>query len=287
MRTLPSLASLFLLSLSATQAAQTVSFWSASGSSQDLNDALNGATIFDHLGSSDYSGYIGELILMPTEPAFLSEAAVDARGMAIADSDGTFAGTRGFVGFCIDSETNFEVSSDLSVTYNYQPMGFSAAENRYSTESVNLYVAGGLKRAAYLLENYFDAAQGSGSLGGASLQAGIWGTLYDLNPDLSTGIGNYYIRNNVGITQKDGEANEIISRVNTWYAEAEANNWGGADYNPDENVLFWIDPEGTQENQSIMTLRTEGIPFDLVPEPGVAVMMIGGLGLLTLSRRRP
>ncbi|MGB6223372.1 hypothetical protein [Haloferula sp.] len=272
---------------SISDAAQTVNFWSAQGDSTDVNAALFGGTVFDHLGGSNYSGYIGEMALIPTEPGILSDAAPGARGMASMDGDGLYGGARGFVGFCIDSETPFLTSSSLSDTFDYQPLSFAAANSRFQADGVNFYISGSLKRAAYMIETFYDDARAAGELGGASLQAGIWEVLYDANPSVSSESGNYYIRNNIGLTQQQNDSNAIIALVNSWFTQAESDNWGGTDYAPDDSVIFWVNSENSQTNQSIISLRVEGTPLISVPEAGSSIMLLGSLSLLMMNRRRP
>ena len=280
------LSALFLALISNSQAAQTLAFLSDKGTSTDVNEALRGVTIPDSLSGNDYYGYVGELILIPQDSGILAEATADTKGIATSDADGIFGGARGFVGFCIDSETPFLTSSSLGETFAYQPLSFEAANARFQTDSVDQYLNGGLKRAAYMIETFYDAASAGGDFEAGALQISIWGALYDIDPDVSTGSGNYYVRNTIGSPQTQSTSNDLINLVNGWYSQAAADDWGGPDYNPDENVVFWVDPDDATSNQSIITLRVDGTPVDFVPEPGVSLTLLSSLSMLMLIRCR-
>lgn len=268
-----------------------VQFWTASGNSSDVNGALDGRTVADRLGANSYNGYVGEMILMPSDPNYLGGLAPDAPGIVEADSDGAYAGVRGMVGFCIDSETAFQVSSGALDLKTYVPHDFAAANSRYngvnngSGNGVPFYRDGGLLRAAYLIDKFYEAAHAAGDTEAAALQAAIWEVLYDANPSVSTGDGNYYVRNNTGSFATNTVSNSIIAITNTWFTAANADNWGGSGYDPTGRVIFWLDPTDTDNNQSIITLN----PFQGVvpiPEPGTPMVLALGAALLLFRRQR-
>ena len=268
-----------------------VQFWTASGNSSDVDAVLDGRTVADRLGSNSYSGYVGEMILMPSDPNYLGGLAPDAPGIVVADGDGAYSGVRGIVGFCIDSETAFQVSSGALDLKTYVPHDFAAANSRYngvnngSGNGVPFYRDGGLLRAAYLIDSFFESAHAAGETEAAALQAAIWEVLYDATPDVTTGSGNYYVRNNTGSSTTNAVSNSIITITNGWFATADAENWGGAGYDPSDRVIFWLDPTDTDNNQSIITLN----PFQgavPIPEPGTPMGVVFGAALLLIRRRR-
>lgn len=274
------------LSLTAVGHAQSLEFWTAAGSSSSVDAALDGASISDHLVTSDYSGFVGEVGLMPTTPGALSSVAPGTPGTFEGDSGGLFSGTRGLVGFDIDSETPFHASASLGETHIYQALDFASANAIFQADGVSHYIAGRLLRAAYLLENYYATASSGNHLDAAAMQAAIWEVLYDLVPNVGTGEGNYYVRNNVGSSIQQDEANAVIATANAWIAEAELNNWGGPGYDPGNRVIFWLDPNHTANKGSVITLNPSGSSLILVPEPSTALLALFGLGAAVLRRRR-
>lgn len=268
-----------------------VQFWTASGNSSDVNGALDGRTVADRLGANSYNGYVGEMILMPSDPNYLGGLAPDAPGIVVADSGGAYSGVRGIVGFCIDSETAFQVSSGALDIKNYVPYDYAAANSRYngvnngSGNGVPSYRDGGLLRAAYLIDKFYESAHAAGDNEAAALQAAIWEVLYDANPSVATGNGNYFVRNNTGNFATNAVSNSIIAIANTWISTANADNWGGSGYDPTGRVIFWLDPTDTDNNQSIITLN----PFQGVvpiPEPGTPIAVAFGAAVLLLRRHR-
>lgn len=272
--------------MSAVYGAQTITFWSAPGNSSHVDGSLDGTSVPDHLNGSSYTGYVGEMLLIPEDSGYLGGVSSGARGMATADSDGLFGAARGYVGFCIDSDTAFLSSSNLSNTFEYQPLSFEQANARYLVDGVSSYLNGGLKRASYLLERFYDEAHAGGDLTAAALQVAIWEVLYDGSADVSEGAGNYYVRSNSGISILDDRADSVTATASGWFAQAAADDWGGAGYNPDENVIFWVDPDFAGHNQSIISLRVQDSGLTIVPEPGSAVLagLAAAVGLL--RRRR-
>jgi hypothetical protein len=228
------------------------------------------------------------MILMPTDPNLLGGLAPNAPGLVVADAGGTYSGVRGIVGFCIDSETSFQTSSSNADVKTYVAHSYTAANSRYngvnngSGNGVPFYRDGGLLRAAYLMDKFYESAHAAGETEAAALQAAIWEVLYDANPDVETGNGNYYVRNNTSNSGTNAVSNSIIAITDTWFATANADNWGGSGYDPTGRVLFWLDPTDTDFNQSIITLN----PWQSVPEPSVSLTLCIGFGLGLLSRRR-
>ncbi len=251
----------------------------------------DGAVVADHLATNIYEGYIGELVIMPTNSDFLGSLQTDAPGLVEADSDGVYSGVRGIIGYCIDSETVFRTSFSRADTNSYSPLNYTDANNRYnginngSGNGVAFYRNGGLLRAAYLMDKFYESAHAGGNNRAAALQTAIWEVLYDGNLSVSTGNGNYYVRNNTGNTGIDDRSNSIINITNGWFAEANADNWGGANYDPTDRVIFWLDPTDTDNNQAIITLN----PFAGVvpiPEPGMPSLVTLGAGILMFLRKR-
>ncbi len=271
--------------------AAQVEFWTLSGNSSDVNASADGRTVADRLNSNSYNGYVGEMVLMPTDSALLDGLPTDAPGLIEADGTGEYAGVRGIVGFCIDSETSFRNSGDRFDFNSYVPLDYNEANNRYngvnngSGNGVASYRNGGLLRAAYMIDKFYEEAHQAGNSQSAALQTAIWEVLYDANPDVGTGNGNYYVRNNTGDDDTDRVSNRIIGITDTWFAAAEADNWGGPNYDPTGRVIFWLDPTDTDNNQSIITLN----PWDGVapiPEVGTSFSLVFGIGILLTLRRR-
>lgn len=268
-----------------------VEFWTLSGNAGDVNGAADGYNVRDRLNSNNYSGYVGEMVLMPTDSNFLGSLAVDAPGLIEADSNGNYSGVRGIVGFCIDSETGFNTSSTNMDFNSYVPLDYTAANNRYnginngSGNGVAFYRDGGLLRAAYLMDKFYDSAHAAGNAQAAALQTAIWEVLYDANPSVDTGDGAYYVRNNTGSGTANGRSNDIIGITDTWFGAADADNWGGASYDPTDRVIFWLDPTDTDNNQSIITLNPFEGPVP-VPEVETSIALVFGISVLLFSRRR-
>ncbi len=179
--------------------AQTYEFNAAVGSSLTVNGALDGTTVADHYWGSDYSGYVGELALVFANQGELPGDIGVPRGTFLGDSGDTYAGSLGLVVFCLDSETTFNTSSNASQTYTYEAYAWQAAETRFMSEGVDGYNAGGLLKAAYLIEQYYDIAHDGGDLGAAALQSAIWEVVTDAVPSVADGDGNYYVRTDTGI----------------------------------------------------------------------------------------
>lgn len=265
--------------------ATPVSFWSQSGSNSSVNEALDGMTVADQLGLNPYNGYIGEMVLMPTDLNTLAALAADTAGIVTADNGGTFSGKRGLAAFCIDSETSFKTSASLAQTYSYEAFTFSAANSRYLDENVPYYNSNGLKRAAYLLENNYSAAHAGGNTQAAALQAAIWEVLYDADPSVTLGSGEYYIRTNTGNSSAKARAVEVRDQANAWLEAASAAQWGGDSYDPAKRVMFWLDPTAVNLDQSVITLNP-GSSFQAIPEPRSEILIAGALGMTLLFRRR-
>jgi len=268
-------------------AGQTFNFNGVSGVNSSTDGSIDGWTLADHYGGSDYSGYVGELSLIFSNQNDVAGGIGVPRGTFLGDVDGSYAGDLGLVVFCLDSETGFGSSSSPSQTFQYQAYNAGAAESRYLAEGVNGYRVGGLLRAAYLIENFYDVAHGGGDLEASALQAAIWEVLTDATPDLSTGSGNYYVRDTTGSGLLDQRSSDVISLTAQWFAAAEAASWGGPGYDPGDRVAFWLDPEDVLQNQSVIALNPDAMSVTLVPEPGSALLVVLGAGGLLARRRRP
>ena len=266
--------------------AAPINYWSQAGNHSTVNGALDGATVADQLGLNSYNGFIGELVVMPTDASRLSGVASGTSGMVTADSDGIFSGKRGLAGYCIDSATSFNVSTSLGETYTYESYSYVAANARYLSENVAYYNDGGLKRAAYLMETFYATAHTGGDLEAAALQAAIWEVLYDGTPSVTLNSGDYFIRTNTGNNAARNLAAQVRNQANTWLGSAAAAGWGGASYDPGNNVLFWLNPTALNINQSIITLNPTGSAITAVPEPRSWVVIAAGVGMLGLVRRR-
>lgn len=284
MRFLPVLSAV-LLGSATFSAAQTYQFNGISGINSATDGSIDGWTVADQFGSNQYSGYVGELALIFANQNDVPGGIGVPRGTFLGDAGDTYAGDLGLVVFCIDSETAFGNSGSPAQTFTYEAYAWGAAENRYLSEGVSSYQLDGLLRAAYLLETYYDEAHDGGDLGASALQAAIWEVLADASPDLSTGSGMYFVRNNTGSTTLNQRSNDIISLTSGWFAAAEAAGWGGPDYDPEGRVAFWLDPDNVTFNQSVISLVPTGMDVILVPEPGSALLLLLG-GVVTLLRRR-
>ncbi len=273
---------LFGLTTCGDLAAQ-IEFWSRSGTS-DVDGATDGTTIADQLSSNTYQGYAGEMVLMPTDPSLLDGFAPGTPGIIEGDAGDTYAGVKGLVGFCIDSETSFRTSSDQSERFSYSSHTYAQANARYISDGAAFYRPGGLLRAAYLMDKFYVQAHAAGDIEAASLQAAIWEVLYDANPNVSSGQGNYYVRNDAGSTLT-GRSAQIAAQTSAWFSAANSDNWGGASYDPDDKVVFWLDPNDTNNNQSIITLNpwAGAVP---VPESGVPALLIISGAVWAFRRER-
>lgn len=276
-----------ILGISCLQAAPS-SFFAQSGNHSSLNGALDGTTVADQLGLSPYDGFVGELALIPVDSSALASVPSGTAGMITADNGGTFSNRRGLAGFCIDSETGFLTSSSSSSSQHrsYEALSFSSANARYLSEGTHYYLADGLKRAAYLLENFYNSAHNGSDVEAAALQSAIWEVLYDSNPNVSLNQGNYFIRTDVGNNSAKNTAKDVAAQANSWLTAAKNANWGGSTYDPANRVLFWLDPNNSQLNQSIITLNPANWTPTPVPEAEGVALFAGSFGLLLLVRRR-
>jgi hypothetical protein len=249
-----------------------------------VDGSLNGWDVADQYGVNQYQGNIGHLGLIPGQVTGSPTIDPNAIGTFLGDPNDTYDGRAGLVGFCIDSETSL-VGAGTGQLVDYEAYTWDAAETRYLVEGVSGYRPGGLRRAAYLLENFFVESEVLGSLGAASMQAAIWEVLTDESPSLALNDGNYFVRNNTGDATLDSRSNQIVAQTANWFASAEADNWGRADYEPGGGIVFWLDPEATSANQSVITFNGFSSGLDAIPEPHVAFLGFAGL-LLSLRRRR-
>lgn len=264
---------------------QVFQFNSRSGVNSDTDGSLDGWTIADRLGGVDYSGYAGELSLIFANEDDLPTGLGVPRGTFLGDAEGAYADRLGLVVFCTDPNTGFLDSSSPAESFAYRPLALAAAESRYLSEGVAGYIAGGLKRAAYLIETFFDGAHAAGDREAAALQAAVWEVLTDSTPNLATGAGNYFLRNDTSQSILNLRSDEMIALTNSWFASAAADEWGGPDYDPGSRVVFWLDPTNVHLNQTVMSLNPDAATFSLVPEPSSGLLAMLGV-FVGLTRRR-
>ncbi len=255
-----------------------------SGQVGSVNGSLNGWSVADHYGTSNYQGFIGDLGLMFVDDGSLPPIDTQSAGIFTGDSGDTYDGRLGINAFCIDSETGF-VGAGSGTVVEYSAHSLGAAEARYLAEGVDGYRAGGLKRAAYLVQNYYEASRASGDLGASALQAAIWEVLTDEVASVATGDGNYYVRDNTSNGTLNSRSTQVVSLTSQWFNEAEIADWGGEDYDPGDDVVFWLDPEGLSENQSVISLNPWGAELSVVPEPALAMLVVFGMAPLVRRRR--
>jgi len=261
-------------------------FKSVAGNQSTVDGSLNGWTVSDHYGTSDHNGFVGDLGLIFDNQDEVASVAGTPVGTFRGDVGELYDGLLGVHAFCTDSETSF-VGSGADTVQSYQAHNLASAEQRFLDENVAGYMSGGLKRAAYLLETYYasEVALG-GDLESATMQSLIWEVLTDSSPDLSTGTGNYYLRNNTGNTMRDSRANSMIDLGNSWLADAVSNDWGGASYDPGNRVIFWQDPTALTLNQSVISLNVPELGIVIVPEPSSVLMFLMGGAMLFRRQRR-
>lgn len=275
---------LICLLLPIVEVSAQVDFWSISGQSVEVTAVVDGYDVADRLGSNDYNGYVGELVIAPTDPSLLGGLPASTLGIIETSSGGAYDSVRGLVGFCIDSETGFQTSSGLLDSKSYMALNYEEANSRYIEDGVSQYRPGSLLRAAYLIDRFYEEVHAGGDLEAAALQTAIWEVMYDATPNVGTGIGNYYVRNNTRNGTLNARSNEIIAQTTLWFNEAEADNWGGAGYDPSNRVIFWVDPNNANNNQSIITLNP-GNSITTVPEMDTVVLSVIGIPLLLIRRR--
>lgn len=273
------------LLVSASVHGQTFQFNSISGVNSATDDAIDGWAVSDEFLGSPFQGYAGELSLIFANPEDVPGGIGTPRGTFRGDLGGAYSDQLGLVVFCIDPNIQFPNSANPSQSFTYAAHGLEAAEGRYLSEGVAGYRAGGLLRAAYMIETFYDQAHAGGDLEAAALQAAIWEVLTDGTPDLSLGQGNYFLRDNTGSSGSNLRSQQMISLTNSWFANAVAANWGGAGYDPGNRVAFWLDPSNIQANQSVISLNPDPASMALVPEPGSGLLVMVG-GLMLSSRRR-
>jgi hypothetical protein len=256
-----------------------------SGVNSSTQGALDGWSIADQLGGRPYSGYAGEMALIFANESDVPDGLGVPRGTFLGDSSGSYADDLGLVVYCIDLNTEFKNSVNPSDVFLYEAHTLESAESRYLAEGVNGYRSGGLKRAAYLIENYYDSAHAAGDLAAASLQAAIWEVLTDTVPSLVPDDGDYSLRNDTIDSVLNLRSNQMVALTNAWFAAADAAKWGGADYDPGNRVAFWLDPSSVHVNQSVISINPDPEAFELVPEPSSGLLVMLG-GLVSAFRRR-
>lgn len=281
--------SIFLLMLTLLMSGvgygQRFEFNSVSGVNSATDDSIDGWSISDSFLGDEFSGYSGELALIFANDEDVPGGIGTPRGTFRGDTGAAYAGRLGLVVFCADPSTEFRSSSSPSVKFTYEAHSLASAERRYLTEGVSGYRAGGLLRAAYLIENFYDQAHAAGDAQAASLQSAIWEVLTDTTPSLSPGEGNYFLRNDTGLAVIDLRSDEMIAVTNSWFAAAIADDWGGPSYDPGNRVAFWLDPTNVNLNQSVISLNPDTDALILVPEPSSALLVMLG-GLMLVGRRR-
>ncbi|MGB6222034.1 PEP-CTERM sorting domain-containing protein [Haloferula sp.] len=273
------------LLLSGVAYGQRFEFNSVSGVNSATDDSIDGWSISDTFLGQEFNGYSGELALIFANDEDVPGGIGTPRGTFRGDTGGAYAGKLGLVVFCTDPNTEFKSSSSPSVKFTYEAHSLSSAERRYLTEGVSGYRAGGLLRAAYLIETFYDQAHAAGDLQAASLQSAIWEVLTDGTPSLAPGQGNYFLRNDTGLGVIDLRSDEMIAETNSWFAAAIADDWGGAGYDPGNRVAFWLDPTNVNLNQSVISLNPDTNSLILVPEPSSALLVMLG-GVMLAGRRR-
>ena len=263
---------------------QTYGYETVSGYLSSVNGALDGTTVADHYRGNNYQGFVGELGLIFADQSVVSGVSGVPSGTFRGDASDLYSGELGLVVFCIDSETQFMGAGSQQVQL-YQGHSLAAAEARYIGDGVSGYLPGGLRRAAYLLDRHYAEAHAAGDLGAAAMQAAIWEVLTDSNPNVATGAGGYYVRNNTGDSTLNSRANQIIDLTGQWFVSAGNDAWGGSGWNPDSEIIFWIDPDHAGLRQSVISLNPPELGLMAVPEPSVALLASLG-GALAVCRRR-
>lgn len=275
----------FALCLGGAAGAQVFQFNGLSGVNPAVDDSIDGWTIADQFDGGDLSAYAGELSLIFANDEDVPSGLGVPRGTFVGDADGAYAGKLGLVVFCTDINTGFRTSANPDDVFAYEAHSLAAAESRYLAEGVTDYYSGGLRRAAYLIENYYDVAHDGDDLGAAALQAAIWEVLTDETPSLAPGADTYFLRNDTSQGTLNDRTNQMVALTDTWFADAVANDWGGSSYDPGDRVAFWLDPTNINLNQSVISLNPDSENLTLVPEPGSSMLVMIG-GVLSLLRRR-
>lgn len=271
--------------VSAPVLGQTYGFDTVSGRTTATQNALDGWVVADQVGSNRYQGYVGELGLM------FNDAGIDPGGLPPGtfrgDSGGEYEGYLGLTAFCIDADVSLN-GVGAGDTQIFQAYHLTGAEGRIAAEAGTIYQPGSLARVAYLLDIFYGAAAGLGDLGAATMQAAIWEVLEDPNPNLAFGSGGYFLRNNTGDATVNDRADQMIALADQWFLAAEAAGWGGAGYSPVNSVVFWIDPESVEENQSLVSFLPAELDLEVTPapEPGASSLVAVGLCLVARRRRR-
>ncbi|MEP4076852.1 PEP-CTERM sorting domain-containing protein [Haloferula sp.] len=266
--------------------AQVFQFNGITGVNSSTDDSIDGWSIADQYGGSNYSGYAGEMSLIFANDGDVPGGLGVPRGTFVGDVGGSYADKLGLVVFCTDPNTGFRESGSPADVFTFEAHSLASAESRYLAEGVSGYRSGGLRRAAYLIENFYDEAHAAGDLAAAALQAAIWEVLTDSDPSLSMDDGNYFLRNNSLQSVLNLRSNQMVALTDAWFADAVADGWGGAGYDPANRVAFWLDPTNIHLNQTVISLNPDPMSLSLVPEPSSGLMMMIGGVMLAMRRRR-
>ena len=266
---------------------QNYTFHTVLGSSSTADGALDEASIADHLKTANYTGQVGEMGLIFADQAPFASISGTPSGSFRGDTGDTYGGQFGMIAYCVDSDAPFNGTNGVA-TKTLTAYTVAAAEARYMNE-VSYYLPGSLKRAAYLLETFGQAAHDdttNGNNAAAAMQVAIWESLYDSTVSVTEGNGNYYVRTSYGTSTMKATTTNVRDRANAILDQAVAANWGGASYNPGNRVVVWMDPNNASAFQSILSFRAPGVNLIMVPEPAsVGLAALGALALV-LRRRR-
>lgn len=267
------------------QSTGTYDFLPVSGGNSAANAALDGFRIYDTFRGSAGQAYAGEMGLVFADQSAYTGTQTPANTFR-ADADGPLPDQLGLWGYCVDITSPWRDNTTQS--RQFRATTIADADLLYRQQGVTGYLAGGLHRAAYLVDSYSATVKDQDQYAAAALQAAIWEVLYDANPSVTEGAGNYFVRNHLGTSQLSNDMTHVQTLANGYLSTAAANQWGAGSFDPANRVVVWM-PTDLQASsfQSLLTVNPQELPVQYggpIPEPGTLALAL--LSPVLLFRRR-
>lgn len=250
-------------------------FLPVSGGNPAVDAALDGITVYDSFRGEQSHAYAGEMGLVFADQGAYTGSQTPANTFR-TDTEGPLSNQLGLWGYCVDWSSPWKDSTTQSRLFRATTV--AEADQIYQAQGVAGYSAGGLFRAAYLIDSYASYVNTQNHIAAAALQAAIWEVLYDANPSVSQGQGTYFLRNQLPNSDLAATMSEVLNLANGYLSAAESENWGYGSFDANNRVVVWMTTDlQTSSFQSLLTVNPQGLPVqygDPVPEPGSALLAL-------------